>query len=278
MTSVAVGNENIIESVVGDAWRRGPPDFIDDAFRRLRLDTVALFRSIGSARAPTEDDVLDISKCYSVAFLIQTMLYLNLHFCASRDNDAPVFAPLLAPLLHLIEPASQYEEPHKLGSAACTWPWLRDGLAGTPLAGLSFTSGHQWTGVYTYIMDAMYGDHPVQHLPDDTAMEIELFLAPPPAADSEAHNVYLRGEGIDNMGEFTLNGECDTRTGVVDARKAYVGAHWCDSSWNGLVTPFGMVGVWGNKSDGDGWWWIWPEVWSERSPVPAAVAVQHLAQ
>jgi len=171
----------------------------------------------------------------------------------------------LPPSLPPMDLASQYDEPEELGSATSLWPWLRDGLAGTPLAGLSYTSGHRWAGYYYYsiagIVDGM----------DDPPMFFKLYLVPPPSY-AAANKVYFRGEGADGVGSFILEGSSDMEAGVVIARKTYVGGHWWE--WLGVITPFGMVGVWGAGSQTHGWWWIWPQEWSERSPAPAATVTQ----
>ncbi|KAH8984377.1 hypothetical protein EDB86DRAFT_2963399 [Lactarius hatsudake] len=244
-------NADTIESIFGDAWTtKGSPDFVADIFSRLRFEAMALFPSNGSARAPT--DIVDISRRYSAGFLIQLKMRLNLHFHATREPLS-----LLPPSLPPIDPASQYDEPYELGSPAFVWPWLRDGMAGTPLTGLSSASGQRWVGYYTTeVMDERY----------EPPMFFKLYLAPPTAG---ANKVYFRGDGADRVGLFTLEGSSDTQTGVVIARKTYVGAHWWD--WRGVITPFGMVGVWGTERRNLGWWWVWPQVWSERSLAPPTV-------
>ncbi|KAH9046137.1 hypothetical protein EDB84DRAFT_1467852, partial [Lactarius hengduanensis] len=246
-------NADTIESIFGDAWTtEGSPDFVADIFSTFPFDAMALFPSNGSARAPT--DIVDISRRYSAGFLFQLKMRLNLHFRATREPLS-----LLPPSLPPIDPASQYDEPYELGSPAFVWPWLRDGLAGTPLTGLSSASGQKWVGYY--IDEGM--DEP------GPPMFFKLYLAPPPAADAGANKLYFRGDGADSVGLFTLEGSSDTQTGVVIARKTYVGAHWWD--WRGVITPFGMVGVWGTETQNSGWWWVWPQEWSERSPAPPTV-------
>ncbi len=197
---------------------------------------------------------------YSAGFLIQIKIRLKLHFNAAARKPLLLLPPSLPP----IDPASQYDEPYDLGSATFVWPWLRDGLAGTPFTGLSSASGHRWVGYYTYTGT-------VERM-DDPPMFFKLYLAPPPVADAASYKLYFRGEGADGEGLFTLEGASDTQTGVVIARKTYVGAHWFD--WHGVITPFGMVGVWGTGARNYGWWWIWPQEWSERSPAPAATVTQ----
>jgi hypothetical protein len=142
--------------------------------------------------------------------------------------------------------ASQYDVPDKLDSA--TFLWLRDGLAGTPLAGLSSTSGRRWAG-FDYGISSM----------NDKPMFLNLYLAPPPSADAAVNKVYFRGEGVDGVGSFALEGACETETGVVIAVKRY--NIYLEFEWRGVITPFGMVGVYGTTGP-FGWWWIWPQEWS----------------
>jgi hypothetical protein len=195
----------------------------------------------------------DIAHTYSAAFLIQVTMRLRLHF---DSNVARRPLTLLPPSLPLMDTASQYDEPTELGSATSLWRWLRDGLAGTPLAGLSSTSGRRWAGHYTVGGPSEMNDPP---------MFFKLYLAPPPSANAAANMVYFRGEGADSAGSFTLKGASDTETGVVIAVKNYGRWEW---KWHGVITPFGMIGVWGTGTQASGWWWIWPQEWSERSPPP----------
>jgi hypothetical protein len=248
LTLVTVGTANEIESIFGEAWTAGgSPDFVAGLLSRLGLGGGALFWALshgtGSARVYG-----DIAGTYSTGFLIQVMMRLRLHFVS---NVARRPLTLLPPSLPPMDLASQYDD---LGSATSLWPWLRDGLAGTPLAGLSSTSGRRWAGRYTVGGPTEMNDSP---------MFFKLFLAPPPSADAAANMVYFRGEGADGAGSFTLKGASDTETGVVIAVKSY--GHW-GWDWRGVITPFGMVGVWGTGTRASGWWWIWPQEWSERSP------------
>jgi hypothetical protein len=169
---------------------------------------------------------------------------MGLHF---DSNVARGPLTLLPPLLPPMDLASQYDEPDKLGSATFLWPWLRNELAGTPLAGLSSSSGREWAGIGTIGSHV----HP---------MFLKLYLAPPPSADAAVNKVYFRGEGVDEVGSFTLEGACETETGVVIAVKSY--DRYLDREFHGVITPFGMVGVWAQSTFPLGWWWIWPQEWS----------------
>ena len=90
--------------------------------------------------------------------------------------------------------------------------WLRNKLAGTPLADLSLTTGRAWAGYYTVLGSGVR----------DPPMFLELRSTPPPLesdADSKSDCVYFGGEGHDGVGIFTIMGVCDTRTGAVSVIK-----------------------------------------------------------
>ena len=242
LTSVTVGTPDTIESLFGDAWSKKGPDSVASFFVLIRTDMdlfLALSHGSGGAR--------DIVSIYSAGFRVQLKLCLRLHFDSSVGRRP---LSLLPPSLPPMDLASQYDDPDKLGSATFLWPWLRDGLAGTPLAGLSFTSGRRWAGLI---------DSPGAQITDDP-MFLKLYLAPPPSADAVVNKVYFRGEGMDNVGSFTLEGAAETESGVVIAVKMY--SEFLRREWHGVITPFGMVGVFGVGTDAFGWWWIWPQEWS----------------
>ena len=212
-----------------------------------------------------------ISERYSAVFFFQTVLFATLHLDAARLG---VPQPLLSPpTLPHFDPRSSslyYSYPYHVngaligqGATTAAWPaplrpWLHDGLAGTPLAGLLSTTGCMWAGYYTY---KGVGNR-------DPPMYIELRSTPAPdlEADSESarNGLHFRGEGHDGVGKFIIQGACDTRMGVISACKTYEMHQWW---WRGMLTPFGMAGMWGpswsaNSSWGHGWWWIWPREWS----------------
>ena len=206
-----------------------------------------------------------ISKRYSAVFFFQTIHLAALHLGAAQLGVPQ--PPLPAPSLPHFDPRSSsfycshpyHGDGSPAGQGALSGPlrpWLHDGLAGTPLAALSSTTGCAWAGYYTYI--GVGGMEP--------PMYIELRSTP--ARDSEADtevahgHVHFRGEGHDGR-KFVIIGTCDTRTGVISAIKAYKTHQW---EWRGMLTPFGMAGMWGHSWDtrswGSGWWWIWPREWS----------------
>ena len=230
------------------------------------------FEATGTEQPSTVLDTVTperISERYSAVFFFQTILLAALHLDAADDCPQPL---LPAPSLPHFDPRSSsfyYSHPYHGNGApvepgaittdlsAPLRPWLHDGLAGTPLAALSPTTGRAWAGYYTCrcIVDRV------------PPMYIELRSIPAPdAADTEStHNrVYFRGDGHDRVGTFVITGTCDTRTGVISATKAYDMMHQWE--WRGMLTPFGMAGTWGAGLRGwGGWWWIWPREWSPAS-------------
>ena len=228
-----------------------------------------------------------ISERYFDTFLFQAVLCVSLHLNAAH-SDTPEQPLLLAPSLAHFDPRSSpsYSYYSYFGNDAgaplepgtptitkpqqCTSgttllslpschmrPWLCEGLAGTPLANLSSTTDTAWAGYYTYfgIEDR------------DPPTYIKLRAAPPPPPsdsdnDSDPNRrSHFSGEGHDGVGSFTLTGWCDAHTGYVSAIKAYEAQLW---EWRGMLTPFGMAGIWGPEWGG-GWWWIWPREWSSTT-------------
>jgi hypothetical protein len=157
---------------------------------------------------------------------------------------------LSPPSFPYINPLSCYDELFDLGTTSPMRPWLLNGLAGTPLAGLSSSSvARPWTGYYT-----------IHFTCRDPPMFLELRGTQLPEGDC----VHFHGEGHDRPGTFSLAGNCNMQTGVVTATKSYIGHRW---EWRGMITPFGMVGTWGTRPYG-GWWWIWPREWSAATTQP----------
>jgi hypothetical protein len=229
-----------------------------------------------------------ISEGYSSVFLFQAVLCVILHLGAAYPGTSgppPLLAPLLPPFDPRLSPSYSYysyfgvDTPIRPGTPAITKPrrcspaatpssppfpsppsfsnemrpWLNNGLAGTPLADLPLTNGSAWAGYCTHFN--RIGCEPPMYL------ELRAMPPPPPGPDDDTNQIrmrYFHGEGQDGVGPFTVSGSCDTDNGVVRATKVYETHGW---HWRGMVTPFGMVGVWGSGQD-FGWWWIWPREWS----------------
>ncbi|KAF3923720.1 hypothetical protein ABW20_dc0106000 [Dactylellina cionopaga] len=73
----------------------------------------------------------------------------------------------------------------------------------------------------------------------------------------------VTGSGEDNVGKFTLYGQIVKTTGKIQMKKVYTGTQlqW---DWLGFMTPFGIVGRWGNRGSG-GDLWLWKEDWYRES-------------
>jgi hypothetical protein len=220
----------------------------------------------GTVSPPTICDLqLRISDLYFSTFLIQAMIFMKLH--------TDTLQPLRVPSLPCVNPAASfsYDEvfepqpgtiaPFVLPQAR---PWLRNKLAGTPLAELlsstdrdgDASDGRQWAGYFTVQDSELRRDQP---------MFLELYSVQghiiPPNHKRDAY-MDFRGEGHDDTGEFTLRVSCNTNTGVVDAKHVY-GTDERKSGWQGMVTPFGMAGAWYQGLE-NRWWWIWPREWSDN--------------
>jgi hypothetical protein len=215
---------------------------------------------------------LRTSECYFSTFLIQATISMTL-----RSSD--ISLPLRAPSLPSIHPAASFSHDEPLEPQGATplslpspppRPWLRNKLAGTPLAELLLSADSEsdpgdgrrgrrlWAGYYTVGGDGTGLDPP---------MFLELFPSrgptgpPPPNVELDLTEcMHFNGEGHDGVGTFTVKGSCNMRTGTVVATKAYTTHMWI---WRGTVTPFGMAGTWGVGS-ASGWWWIWPQGWSSN--------------
>ena len=224
---------------------------------------------------------LRVSDRYFSTFLIQAMISMTLH----SDTSLPL-RPSSLPYVNSAASFSygEFFEP-QLGATPSLLlpqarPWLRNRLAGTPLADLSSLSsvdgdgdasdGHRargcrlWAGFCT-----VQGDKTCRYPP----MFLELYsvqdpIASPNQEPDSVEYMHFRGEGHDGAGTFTLRGTCNMSTGVVMATNAYTAHEW-ESEWQGMVTPFGMAGIWSVESN-TGWWWIWPREWS-NNPVTTGV-------
>ncbi|KAI0261137.1 hypothetical protein BC834DRAFT_897433 [Gloeopeniophorella convolvens] len=195
-----------------------------------------------------DDSYERISRRFSVCLVVQLIMHLELRF---EDPNPPYIleAPRIPRSGLVLLP---YGEPFLLGPGSIR-PWLQDGMAGTPFAGLS-TSPKPWAGYCTTGL-------PPQCIVGDMPMFFDLQIAPPEAGESR----YISFQAEDAVGRFTMAGTCDSRTGLVSART--VQDEGITREWDGVVTPFGMAGRWGAWNYG-GWWWIWPREWSPTTRTP----------
>ena len=243
-------------------------DVYTDPMANMDLDLHTLPTALSEAMSEVLSEVgrLRISERYSSTFLIQAMINMILH--------SGVSLPLRVPSLPYINPAAffSYDEdfepkqgiPPLLLPSPPPRPWLRNRLAGTPLAEFLSSAngdggangGHLWDGYYTLPGGEALGPPMFLEL---YSVECPIDPLPLPIPDPLEH-INFRGKGHDALGTFTLTGDCHVRTGAVTATKSYATHDW---KWRGMVTPFGMAGIWGLASY-SGWWWIWPREWSNH--------------
>ncbi|KAK3061224.1 hypothetical protein LTS18_006749, partial [Coniosporium uncinatum] len=117
-----------------------------------------------------------------------------------------------------------------------------------------FLQDGEWTGYYCYA-SPMFG----QGTPFDPPMVGVRFDVTDVAHDSNQYG--LHSDGQDACGKFKLEGRLFRDSGVLALRKTYTpGPTW---HWAALMTPFGIVGSWGQASwgVGNGWVWLWKREW-----------------
>ncbi|KAK6342072.1 hypothetical protein TWF730_001554 [Orbilia blumenaviensis] len=83
-----------------------------------------------------------------------------------------------------------------------------------------------------------------------------------PAKTPDVPVIAVKATARDNVGQFILWGKFYPRTGKVHLTKAYYkgdesGTMW---NWTAFMTPFGIVGRWGERGYG-GYIWLWKEDW-----------------
>ena len=69
----------------------------------------------------------------------------------------------------------------------------------------------------------------------------------------------LHASGVDSVGQFDLDGMIAQKSGRIWLEMRYKGRHgwfWCC-----VMTPFGIVGTWGEGSFTHGWIWLWKTAW-----------------
>lgn len=111
-------------------------------------------------------------------------------------------------------------------------------------------AGRQWAGYYT---EAGGG-----YLRFSIRAPMHITLSRTAAEEkTDEDDILFSASGNDQVGSFTMTGSIVRETGTVTAVKSYNHAH--DWEYNGLVLPWGLVGVWGRRGSHGGWWWLWPK-------------------
>ena len=117
----------------------------------------------------------------------------------------------------------------------------------------TFLEDGEWVGYYSIFGPPMMVDPPMTGIYFETIPEDHEYSH----LSLESFRVHARG--TDSIGDFTLSGWMEKQTGNFEITKQYIGSHsW---SWTGLMTPFGLVGMWGESAD---WFWLWKRAWTKK--------------
>ena len=110
----------------------------------------------------------------------------------------------------------------------------------------------EWIGIYTLSFPLLRAARR-RDLDFDPPMHDIRFKATQSSGDP--HLSDLCAGGRDSVGSFTLDGIVNRESGFLELHKTYQGGSptW---RWQCLMTPFGMVGSWGDINYG-GWVWLW---------------------
>ncbi|KAF2256156.1 hypothetical protein BU26DRAFT_557631 [Trematosphaeria pertusa] len=123
-----------------------------------------------------------------------------------------------------------------------------------------FLSG-RWMGYYTDQRNLIHSRYAIV---DPPMRNINLIARPRDRTDRPDPHIRAMVDretrGVDSHGAFLLYGEIH-ENGKVDVIKSYPAQGW-DWMWHGEVTPFGIIGHWGDLSGNfGGYFWIWKEEW-----------------
>lgn len=112
------------------------------------------------------------------------------------------------------------------------------------MTGQRYLEAEEWTGIYSKTWDTSITITRASFEP----MHDVWF-----SSGQEDSLVRLAGRGTDGIGRFELHGTISSENGVLSMGKEYDQGHsW---KWDGFMTPFGMVGTWGEGRFG-GWFWL----------------------
>ncbi|KAH8806753.1 hypothetical protein DL96DRAFT_1629624 [Flagelloscypha sp. PMI_526] len=122
-----------------------------------------------------------------------------------------------------------------------------------------FLEDSEWVGYYGYEVHGWEGMEDTDVRIDPPMTDIKLQVV-----KCEPDNMIIAGTGQDPCGLFTLDGHISRHDGCVHIIKKYAaGFSW---KWGGWMSPFGIVGVWGQPEDdhlSDGPIWLWKKEWGD---------------
>ena len=113
-----------------------------------------------------------------------------------------------------------------------------------------FLASSTWTGVQTGL------EHGFGILDFDPWLEHVKFVA---ENRNEDGSIKINAQGVESATTFTISGELKSSTGVLTAIKT-TGADE-KVTFEGVMTPFGLVGNHGKDGVALGYFWLWPEAW-----------------
>jgi hypothetical protein len=111
-----------------------------------------------------------------------------------------------------------------------------------------FLEDGEWAGYYCFFPRAntIHFDPPMSGIRFSTSR-----------AAADPRRLSLASDGVDGVGPFHLSGEVDPETRSIVMTKRYHGFGW---NWYCVMTPYGIVGSWGEEFWG-GWLWLWKTSW-----------------
>ncbi|KAG0646359.1 hypothetical protein D0Z07_8118 [Hyphodiscus hymeniophilus] len=116
----------------------------------------------------------------------------------------------------------------------------------------SFLESGEWVGYYDYSMN-------LRRARWDPHMKGIRFAAAP-----EFGRWAFKASGSDGVGDFTLEGTV-VMNGEIEMKKIYINypgqLSW---DWKASMTPFGIVGTWGQRLQQHGYFWLWKRGWSQE--------------
>jgi hypothetical protein len=185
-----------------------------------------------------------------ILILIYEMVYAPYYLETYHLDGAELPVPSKIPFHSFMDIESIFDAP-----AACFDTCHIRGMTDS-----DFLSSGPWIGYYT---DERLHDYSTRTLFDPQMFDIHIV-----ARELSPHDATARGactkidrqtRGKDSHGDFRLEGRIYA-DGSVDIVKTYL-VHDNSWVWTGQVTPFGIVGHWGNQWQFGGYFWIWKGDW-----------------